>query len=208
MTRFVWIASLLAVLCIVLYLPSAVPAERFLQVLRAEHSVNSEVWGVAASNRVLSRMLDVQQVATSVSAPPAQSVQVAQQPGVNLAMANGVSQMSKRMFDNPYFRSIDSLLVLVSYRLSAVVEMLPVLAIFALICFVDGYVLRMVRAKEFVAHNAEIFGASGVLAIVVFCAVLLAMFLPFQFHPGFVFVALLAMLFVLSRAVANYHVVA
>ena len=207
MIRFVWIASLLAVMCIVLYLPSAVPPERFLQVLKAEHEVNERVWGTVASNRVLSRMLDMQQAAAPVSAPPPPTVQVAQQPAVNRAMADGVSQMSKRMFDNPYFRSIDALFMLVCYRLSAMVEMLPILIVFALICFVDGYVIRLVRAKEFVAHNAEVYGISGILAVLVFCGVVLASFLPVEFHPGFVLVALLAMLFTLSRAVANYHVI-
>lgn len=208
MIRFVSIASLLAVLCIVLYLPSAVPADRFLQVLRAEHEVNERVWGTAVSNRVLARMLDMQQAAAPVSTPPAPTMQVSQQPAVNAAMADSVAQMSKRMFDNPYFRSIDAQVVLVAYRISSMVEMLPLLAVFALICFVDGYVLRLVRAKEFVAHNAEVYGASGVLAVLVFCGVVLTSFLPFQLHPGLVLVALLAMLFTLSRAVANYHVIA
>jgi hypothetical protein len=45
MIRFVAIASLLALLILVLYLPSAYPAERFMNQLRAEHALNTDFWG-------------------------------------------------------------------------------------------------------------------------------------------------------------------
>lgn len=205
MIRYVWIASLLAVLCIVLYVPSAVPAERFLQVVRAEHAMNEQVWGAAVSNRVLARMLDLQQSTSPVSSPPPATVQLGQRPAVNAAMADGVSQMSKRLFDNAYFRSIDALFVLVSYRVSAMIEMLPVLVVFGIICMADGCAVRLVRAREFVAHKAEVYGASAIVGVLCFCGAVLVSFLPFAVEPKFVLAALLAMLFVFSRAVANYH---
>jgi hypothetical protein len=78
MIRYVWITAMLAILCIVLYIPSAVPPERFLEVLRAEHAMNEHVWGAATAQRILSRMLDMQQAGKQLSDPPARAVQVAQ----------------------------------------------------------------------------------------------------------------------------------
>jgi len=72
---------------------------------------------------------------------------------------------------------------------------------------VDGFVLRQVRAKEFVAHSAEKFGGSLIAAIVLGGMVAVCAFLPMQLHPMFFTLSLLAMLFALSRAIANYHVI-
>ena len=67
MIRYVWITAMLAILCIVLYIPSAVPPERFLEVLRAEHALNEHVWGTATAQRILARMLDMQQAGKPLS---------------------------------------------------------------------------------------------------------------------------------------------
>ena len=47
MVRYVWIGTMLAILCIVLYIPSASPPERFTEVLRAEHDITRSIWGPA-----------------------------------------------------------------------------------------------------------------------------------------------------------------
>lgn len=205
MIRYVWITAMLAILCIVLYIPSAVPPERFLEILRSEHVVNERVWGDTTASRILSRMLEMQQVSKPLSEPPPSTVQVGHLPAVDAAVANQVSQMSVRLFGNPYFRSIDSLFVLVSYRVSAFVELTPLLLIFLVVVAVDGFVVRLVRAKEFIPHSAELFGGSVVVGILLGSSVVVAFFAPFQLHPMFVTLCMLAMLFVLSRAIANYH---
>lgn len=207
MVRWVWIAALLAILCIVLYIPSASPPERFIEVLRSEHALNREVWGHAAADRILGRMLDMQQATPPLSDPPAPTVQPVPLNTVDAAMAAQMSQMSTRLFGNPYFRSIDSLFALATYRISALIELLPLLLIFLFVVVVDGVVLRKVRAKEFVAHSAEMFGGSVIAAIALGSVVAVSAFLPVRLHPMFPTLCLLAMLFVLSRAIANYHVI-
>ena len=152
-------------------------------------------------------MLDIQQSSSPLSAPPAPMVHVGQQPAVDAAMAAQMTQMSMRLFGNPYFRSIDSLFALAAYRLSAIIELLPLLTIFLLVVAVDGFVLRQVRAKEFVAHSAEMFGGSLIVAIMLGGMVAVSAFLPMRLHPMFFTLSLLAMLFALSRAIANYHVI-
>jgi len=205
--RCVWIGAMLVILSIVLYIPSAVPPERFLDVLRVEHAVNGRVWGDAAAARIMSRMLDMLHGSGSISEPPPPTVQVARQPSVDVAMANQLGQMSVRLFGNPYFRSIDALMALVAYRLSAVFELIPLLLIFVVVVAIDGFVVRLVRAKEFVPHSAELFGASVITGMLIGASVVIGFFLPFQLHPLFAAVALLAMFFVLSRALANYHLI-
>ncbi len=207
MVRIVWITALMAILCIVLYIPSASPPERFIEVLRAEYAIHREVWGPEVADRILGRMLDMQQGTPPLSEPPAATVQVGLQTAVDAAVAAQVSQMSVRLFGNPYFRSIDSLFALATYRLSAMIELMPLLSIFLGVVAIDGVVLRRVRAREFVAHSAEMFGGSVVVAIVLGSVVAVSAFLPIRLHPMFAILCLLAMLFLLSRAIANYCVI-
>ena len=210
MIRGVFIAAMLAILCIVLYVPSAVPPERFLDVLRVEHQVVERTWGPEVSQRVLGRMLDLQEANVAVSTPPSlpgPGPVATRAPGtVDTVMTTQISQMTTRLFGNSYFRSIDALFALVTYRLAAVVELLPLLTTFLLVVLIDGFVVRTVRAREFLAHSAELFGASVVAGIALGSSVVIAWFLPYPLPPMAVILALLAMLFVLSRAVANYHV--
>ena len=70
MVRYVWIGTMLAILCIVLYIPSASPPARFTEVLRAEHAVTRDIWGPAVADRILRRMLDIQQGSLPLSGPP------------------------------------------------------------------------------------------------------------------------------------------
>jgi uncharacterized membrane protein YciS (DUF1049 family) len=209
MIRYIFIATMSALLCIVLYIPSRVGHAEFMQVLRDEHALAGEVWGQEAADRILSRMLDLQQA--PAMATPALAVALvagtASGPGaVDAAMAAQVGQVGARLFSNPYFRSIDSLFALVSYRLCAAFELLPVLAVFLFAVVLDGSVVRVVRSKELIAHSAERFSASLAAGILLGAGVMVAWFLPIQLHPMVVMAALLAMLFVMSRALANYHV--
>ena len=62
-------------------------------------------------------------------------------------------------------------------------------------------------AREFVPHSAELYGGSVVGGIALGSAVVVACFLPVRLHPMFITLSLLLMLFVLSRALANYHAI-
>lgn len=206
MIRFVWIAALCCVLCLVLYVPSAFSPEQLMLTVRSEHDINARLWGDAAAERILEQMLDFQAAGAAVSKPPAATVDVAG-PGVNTAMAVEVGRMSTRLFSSPYFRSVDALFCLAAYRACALFHVLPLLLLFMLICAVDGFAIRSVRAREFVAHSAEMFTASATVGIALLALVLVGLFLPFTLTPLYTIGALLLMLFVLSRALANYHLI-
>ncbi len=206
MIRFVWIAELACVLCLVLYIPSAVPPERLMQTVRSEHDLNTSLWGTAAANRILERMLNLQASGLNVSTPPPETVQLAG-PGINSAMTSEFGQMSTRLFASPYFKSVDALFTLATLRAATLIHVLPLLLVFLLVCAIDGFAVRSVRAREFAAHSAEVYTMSAASAIALLSLVLVAMFLPFTINPLYTIAALLLMLFVLSRAIANYHVI-
>ena len=69
MIRIVWIAALGCVLALVLYIPSAVPPDRLMQTVRAEHELNATLWGSSAADRILERMLSFQANGVNVSSP-------------------------------------------------------------------------------------------------------------------------------------------
>lgn len=209
MIRYIFIGAMSAILCIVLYIPSKVAPGDFMQVLREEHALAEDLWGEEVADRILSRMLDLQQASAAVapaSDPAPATAASAPAHAVDAAMAAQVGQVGARLFGNPYFRSIDSLFALVSFRLCAALELLPVLAAFFLAVVIDGSVVRIVRSKELIAHSAERFSACLAAGILLGAGVVVAWFLPFKLHPMTVMAALLAMLFVMSRALANYHV--
>ena len=204
MIRVVWIAAMLCVLCIVLYVPSAVAPERIVEILRAVHAANAGLWGQSVANRILARMLDAQSATGSVATPPPATVDIGG-PGVDQAMAREIGQMSTRLFGAPYFRAFDALMSLALFRASTILHVLPVLVVFLGVASIDGLVVRVVPSREFVAHSAELFTASTVVGIALFALMIIAAFLPFSLGPMYLIACLLLMLFVLSRAVANYH---
>ena len=204
MIRFVSTASLLALLILVLYLPSAYPSERFMNQLRTEHGLMIDFWGREAAMRILSRSLDLQMTAKEAS--PVPSLASAPAPhAVDLAVTRQMFDVSARLFNNAYFRSIDTLLVLATYRLSAFFEGLPFLLAFMAVVLVDGFVLRIVRSKEFVQHKPEMFALHVCAAIVTVCATVIAFVLPVTIPPAALCVIPLVLSVFASRAVADFH---
>ncbi|MCU0693956.1 MAG: DUF4400 domain-containing protein, partial [Polyangiaceae bacterium] len=86
-------------------------------------------------------------------------------------------------------------------------HVLPLLLVFMLVCGIDGFAVRSVRAREFAAHSAEVYTVSATAGIALLSLVLVAMFMPFTVSPLYTIGVLLLMLFVLSRAIANYHLI-
>jgi Domain of unknown function (DUF4400) len=202
--RVVTVISMLCLLVLVLYLPSAHPADRFLVQLRAEHHAMTEFWGDAHALRILSRALGMQDSARQVTpvpsandAPPASAL--------DSAVAQEMASVNRRLFNNAYFRSIDALALLAAFRLSSLIEWLPWLAVFCAAALVDGGVVRLIKAKEFRHHDPELFGLLACLAIVAACATVVAFVNPVTLHPLAMPGVPLAISLLLSRALANFH---
>jgi hypothetical protein len=204
MIRFASTTSLVVLLILVLYLPSAYPPERFIDQLRTEHVLTIEVLGDDHAMRILSRMLDWQSAAKQGSPIPTPPDAPAPTP-VDLAVAKQMADVNDRLFNNPYFRSIDTLLALATYRLSVLIEWLPALGVFILAALFDGFLLRIVKAKEFLQHNPELFALHVCATIMTACATVLTIVLPVTLHPLVFCAAPIAIGVFTSRAVADFH---
>lgn len=204
MIRAVAVLSLLTVLVLVLYIPSAHPPERFLAQLRAEHETAVAYWGIGPATRMLDRAVSMQETAASVTPIPA-AKDAPSASKVNGAVAREMSAVNQRFFNNVYFRAIDALLLLASYRLSTLLEWLPWLSMFILAALADGGFGRLVKAKEFVQHDPEMFTLYASLGIVIVCAAIIGFVLPVSLPPLLLPCVPLAVGALAGRAMGCFH---
>lgn len=182
MIRVVSIISLLCLLVLVLYLPSAHPPNRFVELVRHEQQAIERLWGRPAALRILSRALAMVDSAQQVSPVPNPS-NAAPSDAVGDAVVIEMASVNQRLFNSSYFRSIDALLLLAAFRLSTLVEWLPWLLAFAAASVIDGALIRKVKAKEFRQHDPEWFAAHASLSVVTICVTVIGFVLPQVLHP-------------------------
>ena len=115
------------------------------------------------------------------------------------------SDVSQRLFNNAYFRSIDALFALIGFRLAGLMEASPLIAAFASVAILDGAMTRVVRGKEFIQHSPEMFALHICAALVMLGSIALVMMAPCPIHPLWFVAAALTSSFTLSRAMANFH---
>ncbi|WP_431257651.1 DUF4400 domain-containing protein [Roseateles chitinivorans] len=211
MIRAVTVTCLVTVLLLVLYLPSSRPPQHFLERLRLEHDGNAALWGIAIADRILDRALTLQGHARvhspvpSIADAPAPAAASAVAPAVAPAVAREMARVNARLFDNPYFRSIDALLVLAQYRFAALLEWWPRTWVVALALVLDALLERSRKAKEFRHHDPERFALFASLAILVLCASVVAMVWPGNLPPFMWAVVPTAIAALVARAVSHFH---
>ena len=204
MIRVVALISLVSLLVLVLYLPSAHPPERFLAQLRTEHEATAKFWGEAPALHILSRAIGLQDSAHQVSPVPT-AADAPPTTAVDGAVAHEMASVNERLFNNAYFRSIDALVLLAAFRLATLLEWLPWLLAFGVAALVDGCVIRLVKAKEFRQHDPEMFALHASTAIVTVCATVLGFVVPVTLHPLVLPCVPLGVSWLLSRAVGSFH---
>jgi hypothetical protein len=204
MIRVVAVLSLVSLLVLVLYLPSAHPPERFLAQLRAEHQASAQYWGDEPATRMLSRALSVQDTARQASPMPSSSDAPALG-AVDGAVAQEMASVNQRLFNNTYFRSIDALLLLASFRLATLLEWLPWLLAFTAAVVADGCFTRFIKSKEFLQHDPELFALYACAAIVAMCATVLGFVAPVTLHPLVMPCVPLIVSLLVGRAVGSFH---
>ena len=204
MIRAVTILSLVILLILVLYVPSAHPPERFTAQLRAEHKAATAYWGIESATRVLDRAVSMQAATASVTPIPA--AKDAPSPDrVNSAVSQEMSSVNQRLFNNPYFRSVDALLLLASYRLATLLAWLPLMAAFVVAAIADGGFARVIKAKEFRQHDPEMFALYASTGIVLLCATVIAFVLPVTLPPLLLPCVPLAVGVLTGRALGCFH---
>ena len=203
--RVVSSISLILLLILVLYLPSAQPPERFITQLSVEHERNTAFWGEEHALRILSRMLELHADAQQASPIPDTLAAAESRRQIDSAAASQISQMSVRLSNNQYFKSIGALFALATYRISAFIEWLPHLSVFVLAAFLDGFIRRTVKSKEFLQHNPELFALHASLVIVIACGTVVTFVLPVTVHPLLLALVPASTGIFGGFAVANYH---
>ena len=177
MIRVVAIVSLMTLLILVLYLPSANSPERFVTQLRIENEQTAEFWSAKRAERILTRTLDTHESTTQFNPTP--NLRQAPDPNrVDSAVAHEMSAVNARLFNNPYFRSIDALLLLATFRLFTLLAWLPWLLAFGVAALFDGAVVRVIKAKQFTHHDPEMFALYACAVIVLACGTVIALVLP------------------------------
>jgi hypothetical protein len=121
------------------------------------------------------------------------------------AVANEMVLVNQRLFNNTYFRSIDALVLLAAFRLATLLEWLPWLLAFAAAVLVDGYVVRLIKAKEFRQHDPEMFALYACAAIVTGCASVVGFVVPVTLHPLLMPCVPVVVSLLVSRAVGSFH---
>ena len=206
--RYLVLGAALILTVIVLYLPAAHPPERFVAQLRQEHAINVAYWGIDPAHQILDRMLDWHAALGDASIAKTELevhvVTDALSP-VDRTVAGEMSKVANKLWHNAYFSSVETLMTLALYRLSVLMQWWPVGVLLAVALLFDGFVVRVVRSREFVQLNPEVFGLSMLVLVMTICTTLIAVVLPLTVHP----LALLAAMVIFSLAsrglVANYH---
>lgn len=204
MIRIMCTTSLVALLMLVLYLPAAFPPARFLDQVRIEHAMTAHAWSPAHALRILARMLDLQAAAAQASPLPPPATQAPAGP-VALDVAWQMAQVNNRLLTSDYFRGIDTLFTLATYRLCALGEWLPVLLAWMLAALFDGGMRRRIKSREFIQHNPEAFALYACAAIVSACLTVVALVLPVTMPPLVLPLVPLIISVFASRAIGSFH---
>lgn len=204
MIRAVSVVSLLCLLVMVLYLPSAHPPLRFVELVRQEQRAIEASWSQDAASRILARALRLADTAQQVSPVPSPPSGLSQG-GLNGAVAFEMAAVNQRLFNSAYFRSIDALLLLAAFRFSTFVEWLPWLLVFSAACLSDGALMRRVKASEFKSHDPEWFAVHVSLGILTLCGTVVGFVVPQLLHPMVMPCAAALLSHFIGRALGCFH---
>ena len=197
--------ALCAVLIYALYLPSANPPERFLQQIRVEHELNAAFWGEDDALRIMERSLSL--YARQGELAPAAFASTPSVPvtDVNAAVANQMSEVVQRLFHNSYAQGFDAVVLLATYRFAGLMHWLPWVAGFiAIVCF-DGYLVRIIRSKEFLEHSPMHFALCAIGATLALALTLLLLVIPASIHPLALACVPLVLGTFVARAISHFH---
>lgn len=208
MIRAIAIVSLLAVLVLVLYFPALHGPADIVQVLRLEHRRAVELWGAERADQQLQSAMQWQTQAARASPLPDVTSTPAPQPAqdaVGGAVATEMNAVTRRLFANEYVRSVDALLLLASYRLAGLLAWGPWLLPVALAAAGDGALRRLVKAKEFLGHDPELFAVWCCLLILVACGTVVALVVPYALHPLALALVPIALSLLVGLSIASFH---
>ena len=188
-----------------LYLPSAYPPERFVEQIRTEHGLNAAFWGEERARQLLQRSLALYAQQSEVVPAAFASSPGAPVNDTNAVVARQMSEVLERVFHNRYTEAFDALLLLAAYRLSALLEWWQWIAAFVPIACFDGYLVRVIRSKEFLEHSPLHFALCAIGATHALALALLLLVLPVAVYPLVFGAVSLALGTFLAMAISHFH---
>lgn len=202
MIRVVAVLSLTLMLILVLYFPAARSAPVFLQQIRAEHDASVATWGNDHAFRMLQHMLEWH--ASSTTRAPLMTSDSLKQGG-DKQVNQEVAAIGLRITNNEYFRSLNALLMLATYRFAVTLYFLPAFLPLLGAGIVDGLVRRAVKGTDFTGHNPEVFSLCASGTIVVLCCLVVGLVVPVTLPRALIPVLLTVASLLIGIGIANYH---
>lgn len=197
--------ALCAVLVYALYLPSTHPPERFLQQIRTEHQLSVTFWGDDDAHQILARALSLHAQQDALVPAAFGSTPTVAVTDLNAAVAHQMSGVVQRVFNNRYAQAFDAVMLLATYRFSALVQWLPWVAAFVLIVCFDGYIVRAIRSKEFLEHSPMRFGLYAIGATLALALTFLLLIVPTSIYPVVLGCIPLLLGTFVARAMSHFH---
>lgn len=204
MIRLTVIGALTLLLVFVLYLPSAHPPSRFIEQMLTEHGLNTRFWGPTTAERIMDRSLSAYGVLNS-STPVPQRSQAPAPARSNIGIASEMARVNERLFGNSYFRAVDALVLLATYRWASLMQWCPALTLLLSAMLVDGWIVRLVRSLQFQGPSPEWFAVSACAAVLLSCGTFVCWVLPLTVPPLAWGGMLMAVGVCASQLIANYH---
>jgi hypothetical protein len=205
MMRALAIVLLLSFVCLFLYLPAVQPADHWMKRLHVELQLHARAWGRGHAQRVLDdairRSAGLRRATPSLQEPQDR----ASGSPVDAAMATQMNATAARLTDSAYLRSIEMLVTLAAFRVSALLSVLPWLMGIGLAAVVDGLVRRRIKSREFLQHHPEAFAAGLCGMLLTLGVTAITSILPVVVHPMFELAMPLAFAMSARLAIANYH---
>jgi hypothetical protein len=197
--------TLCVVLLYALYLPSAYPPESFVEQLRTEHGLNAAFWGEEHAHQLLQSSLALYAHQSEVVPAAFASSPGAAVNDTNAVVAHQMSEVLERVFHNRYTQAFDALLLLAAYRLYALLQWWQWITAFILIACFDGYLVRVIRSKEFLEHSPMRFALCAIGATLALALALLLLVMPVSVHPLLLGVVSLALGTLVAMAISHFH---
>ena len=197
--------TLCVVLLYVLYLPSVYPPERFVEEIRSQHELNAAFWGEGRAHELLGRSLSLYARRDELTPAAFASTSGVTATDANAAVAHQMSEVLERIFHNRYTQAFDALLLLAAYRLSALLQWWQWVAAFALIACFDGYLVRLIRSKEFLEHSPMRFALCAIGATLALALMLVLLVMPVSIGPLVPGCVALAVGIFFAKAISHFH---
>lgn len=197
--------ALCVVLIYALYLPSAYPPERFVEQIRIEHELNVGFWGEERAHQLLQHCLALYARQGDVLPAAFASTPGASADPTTAAVAHQMSEVLERLFHNRYTQAFDALALLAAYRVSALLEWSQWISAFVLIACFDGYLVRLVRSKEFREHSPLHFALCAIGATLGLAVALILLVVPLSVYPLLWGSVLLALGTLVAMAISHFH---